>query len=225
MHRALTKKGIKPVQYATLIKKVDTIENLKSEEEKLGQQNLKIGEEIVTLKQEEGQLKRHNNELKHDNEWIQGQNADLMVENEKLKAENDFLEFQKTSLETTVNKNRIKIENLDKQKVTVIRLLCTLEAKVNQLALKRKQLDSTINISEANRDALCEKFIEDAEPYVIESIRDYAGQRMDNFTLVDLMDHPHDFGRVLHYWLKEPTGGLLETLIHPPSVSSTTITN
>lgn len=68
LHRALARNGVSPNLYSAYVRKATRIDNLISEDEKLGQQNSKIREENVTLNQEKGQLKWETNELKQTKE-------------------------------------------------------------------------------------------------------------------------------------------------------------
>lgn len=205
LHRALTQKGVKPVQYATLIKKVDKIEILKSEEEKLGQQ-------IMKLRNEHAALKQANDFLDEDNAYMKEQNEQLEWKNHQLKSEQDHLQI-------VVNKSLIEINNFEKQKMILIDKIDRLRAECLELDLKKTQLESSKKTLQVNFDDRRKTLIEDVEPYVIEAIREYVAGRMENVTIEDLI-YDTSFGGILREMLEEPSGEFLESLIHAPSVSN-----
>jgi hypothetical protein len=68
---------------------------------------------------------------------------------------------------------------------------------------------------QVNFDDRRKTLIEDFERYVIEAIREYGVQRMENVTIEDLIYTGH-FGGILGEILKEPSGEFLESLVHAP---------
>jgi hypothetical protein len=212
LYQTLTRNGIKPHQYASYLRKATKINCLILEEEKLGQQNLKMRVHGDAIKETNNRLEVQNDTLKHDNEWFKQQNNILMEDNEWLKRENYRLKLDKEGLEAAVYQKRAELKDLNNQKKMVINNLDNLRTETNELALKKKQMEAAINISQANIDALREKLIEDVVLYVIESIRDFAAQ-LGYFTIDDLTYHHSKFENVLHYWLTEPTDEFIKSLI------------
>ena len=90
-----------------------------------------------------------------------------------------------------------------------------LRAESLELELKKTQLESSKKTLQVNFDDRRKTLIEDVEPYVIEAIREYGAQLMENVTIEDLI-YDTRFGGILREMLKEPSGEFLESLIHTP---------
>jgi hypothetical protein len=203
LHTALTQKGVKPLQYATLIRKANKIDNLILEEERLVKQNLKMG--------------AHSFDLGQENDRLICQNEDLKETNEELYAENGQLKYEKKALETAVSKDVAEIKNLGKQKRILIDDICCLGKEYNEKASKIKQLNVALNIWQVNYHSVVRKLIEDIELYVIEAIRESAGMKMGNCTVNELLDEDDYLKILLRHILKMPLSiENIESLINAP---------
>lgn len=205
LHNALARNGVSPNLYPAYIRKATRFDNLKSEEEKLGQQ-------IMKLRNEHAALKQANDFLDEDNAYMKEQNEQLEWKNHQLKSEQDHLQI-------VVNKSLIEINNFEKQKMILIDKIDRLRAECLELDLKKTQLESSKKTLQVNFDDRRKTLIEDVEPYVIEAIREYGAGRMENVTIEDLI-YDTSFGGILREMLEEPSGEFLESLIHAPSVSN-----
>ena len=133
LHKALARNGVNPNLYRTYARKSTRIENLKSEEEKLGQQNMKVMGENLNLNEEKERLKWEKDELKQTKEGL----------NEEI----DYLKCEKKQLETDVS---LAFDNMAR-----------LESECRELDLKKKQQDRSIKILQANFDVSLKTLIED----------------------------------------------------------------
>ena len=92
----------------------------------------------------------------------------------------------------------------------------SLDAECHELELKKKQVDASINTLQVNFDDRLKTLTEDLGLYVIEAIRKYAGQKLGNVTIDDLIDDTAHFGGILREMLEEPSGEFLESLVNAP---------
>ena len=201
LHRALTRNGITPAQYATFIGKANKIDNLILEEEKLMKQNLNT--------------RAHSSDLEQENERLLWENEDLEQTNEELDADKRQLKYEKKVLETAVSKDLVEINNLEKQKGMIINDICILQKKLDEIASEKKQLEVSLEMCRINTQSFVRELIEDIELYVIEAIIESAGLKMGNYTVGELLDDPDYFKAVLRSFLKEPLSiENLESLMH-----------
>lgn len=95
-------------------------------------------------------------------------------------------------------------------------IISRLRAESHELESKKKQLDVSINTLQTNFDDSRKTLIEDCMLYVIEAIRQYIAET--NATIEDLLYDLNNglFRRILTYWLKQPSGEFIDSLIHAP---------
>ena len=111
----------------------------------------------------------------------------------------DQLKREKKVLETDVR-------NLEKREMITFDNIDSLDAECLELELKKKQLDASIRTLQVNFNDRLKTLTEDLGLYVIEAIRKYAGQKLGNVTIDDLIDDTAHFGGILREMLEEPSG-------------------